>query len=115
MIFSHHALHAVDRADHVGLVDHVAAADADKEVFRVVRHADDLVRHDLTRGNDEVVALVHHTAVNFHADRVMPEAFRDFFQIRSRNLADLDHIVPPVMDEHAFIRNALEHDLPLRL
>ena len=47
MVFSHHALHAVDRADHMGFVDHVAAADAYKEVLRVVRHADDLVRHNL--------------------------------------------------------------------
>ena len=45
----------------------------------------------------------------------MPEVFGDFFEIRSRNFADLDHIMPPVMDEHFLIRNALEHGLPLCL
>ena len=44
----------------------------------------------------------------------MPESFRNFLQIRSGNLADFDHVVPPVMDEHVFVWNALEHDLPLR-
>ena len=78
MILSHHALHAVNCADHVRLVDHIAAAHADKEVFGVVRHADDLVRHDLTGRNDEVVAFVHHAAVDLHADRLMPEAPCDF-------------------------------------
>ena len=113
MVFSHHAFHAVYCADHVRLVYHIAAADADKEVFGVVRHADDLVRHDLTGGNDEVIAFVHHTAIDLHADRFMPEAICDFFQIACRYFADFDHIMPPVMDDHAFIRNALEHDLPL--
>jgi hypothetical protein len=32
----HHALHAVDRADHMGLVDHVRAARADENVLGVV-------------------------------------------------------------------------------
>ena len=30
---AHHSLHAVDGADHVRLVDHVAAADSDEEVL----------------------------------------------------------------------------------
>ena len=114
MVFSHHALHAVNCADHVRFVDHIAAADADEQVLRVVRHADDLVRHDLTGRNDEVIAFVHHTAIDLHADRLMPEAICDFFQIACRYFADFDHIMPPVMDDHAFIGNALEHDLPLR-
>ena len=113
MVFSHHTFHTVDRADHVALVDHVAAADADEQVLGVIRHADDLVRHDLTGGNDEVVALIHHAAIDLHADWFMPETFGDFFQIVCRYFADLDHIMPPVMDDHAFIGNALEHDLPL--
>ena len=113
MVFSHHALHAVNCADHVRFVDHIAAADADKQILRVVRHADDLVRHDLTGRNDEVIAFVHHTAIDLHADRFMPEAICDFFQIACRYFADFDHIMPPVMDDHAFIGNALEHDLPL--
>ena len=113
MVFSHHALHAVNCAYHVRFVDHIAAADADKQVLRVVRHANDLVRHDLTGGNDEVIAFVHHAAIDLHADRLMPEAICDFFQIACRYFADFDHIMPPVMDDHAFIGNALEHDLPL--
>ena len=72
------------------------------------------MRHDLAGRNDEVVAFVHHAAVDLHAERLMPEVFGDFFEIRSRDFADLDHIMPPVMDEHFLIRNALEHDLPLR-
>ena len=113
MVFSHHALHAVNCADHVRFVDHIAAADADKEVFGVVRHADDLVRHDLTGRNDEVIAFVHHAAVDLYADGLVPEPLCDFFEIGSRNLADFDHVMPPVMDDHAFIGNALEHDFPL--
>ena len=113
MVFSHHALHAVNCADHVRFVDHIAAADADKQILRVVRHADDFMRHDLTGRNDEVIAFVHHAAIDLHADRFMPEAICDFFQIACRYFADFDHIMPPVMDDHAFIGNALEHDLPL--
>ena len=113
MVFSHHAFHAVYCADHVRFVDHVAAAHADKEVFGVVRHTDHLVRHDLTGRDDEVIAFIHHAAVDLHADRFMPEAICDFFQIACRYFADFDHIMPPVMDDHAFIGNALEHDLPL--
>ena len=78
MVFSHHALHAVNCADHVRFVDHIAAADADKQILRVVRHADDLVRHDLTGRDDEVIAFVHHAAVDLHADRFMPESLCDF-------------------------------------
>ena len=44
----HHAFETVDRADHVAFVDHIVAADADKQVFRVIGHADDLVRDDLS-------------------------------------------------------------------
>ena len=113
MVFSHHALHAVNCADHVRFVDHIAAADADKQIFRVVRHADDLVRHDLTGRDDEVIAFIHHAAVDLYADGFVPEPLCDFFEIGSRNLADFDHVMPPVMDDHAFIGNALEHDLPL--
>ena len=114
MVFPHHALHAIDRADHVRFVDHIAAAHADEQVLRVVSHADDLVRHDLTGRNDEIIALIHHAAVDLHADRLVPETLCDFFQIACRDFTDLDHIVPPIMDDHVFIRNALEHSLPLR-
>ena len=113
MVFSHHALHAVNCADHVRFVDHIAAAHADKEVFGVVRHADHFMRHDLTGRNDEIIAFIHHAAVDLHADRLVPETLCDFFQIACRNLTDLDHIMPPVVDDHVFIRNALEHSLPL--
>ena len=78
MVFSHHALHAVNCADHVRFVDHIAAAHADEQVLRVVRHANDLVRHDLTGGNDEVVAFVHHAAVDLYADGLVPEPLCDF-------------------------------------
>ena len=44
MVLTHHALYAIDRTNHVGFIDHVASADTDKEIFRVIRHADDLVR-----------------------------------------------------------------------
>ena len=33
MVFPHHALHAVNCADHVRFVDHIAAADADKQIL----------------------------------------------------------------------------------
>ena len=115
MVFSHHALHAVDRADHVRFVYHIAATHADEQVLRVVCHADDLVRHDLTGGNDEVVAFVHHAAIDLHADRLMPETLCDFFQIACRDFTDLHHVMPPVVDDHIFIGDAFEHDFPLRL
>ena len=81
----------------------------------MVRHADDLVRHDLTGRNDEVIAFVHHAAVDLHADRLVPESLCDFFQIACRDFADLHHVMPPVVDDHVFIGDAFEHDFPLRL
>ena len=89
------------------------SAHADEQVLRVVRHADHFMRYDLTGRDDEIIALIHHAAVDLHADRLMPEAICDFFQIACRNLADFDDVMPPIMDDHAFIGNALEHDFPL--
>ena len=36
MVLSHHALHSVNRTDHVGLVDHIASAGSHKQVFGVI-------------------------------------------------------------------------------
>ena len=52
MVAPHRLLHSANRPDHVRLVDHVAAADADKEVLGVVRHADNL--------EEAIIASVNH-------------------------------------------------------
>ena len=114
VVFAHHALHAVDRADHVRLVDHIAAAHADKEVFGMVRHANDLMRHDLPGRDDQIVALVHNPPVDLHADRIVPKPLGDLFKICRRNLADLYNIMPPVVYQHHVVWDISEHHVPLR-
>ena len=74
-ILAHHALHAVKRAEHVRGVYHRRAAASDEDVFRVVRHADDLVRHHLPDRNDEVVRLVKEPLVHFDVDLRVDEPF----------------------------------------
>ena len=110
---AHHALHAADRADHVAFVDHLAAAHAHEEVFRVVGHADDLVGHHLSRSDDEVVAPVHDAAVDLRADGLGPEAPGDLTDEVRRDLAQLDHVVTPVVHEEALVRNVPEHGVEL--
>ena len=115
MVPAHHTLHAVDRADHVALVNHIAAAHADENILRVVGHADDFVGHHLTGGNDEVIALVHDAPVDLDTDRVAPEPFGDFAHIVRRDLPQLHHVMSPVMDQHGIIGNIPEHPVPLVL
>ena len=49
VIFAHDTLHTIHGTDHMAFVDHFAAANTDKEIFRVICHADDLMRDDLSR------------------------------------------------------------------
>ena len=109
MVAPHHAFHAVDRADHVRLVDHLAAAGAHKKVLRMVRHADHLVRNDLSRGNDQIIAFIHDQAVDLRGHGLLPETVRDLGKILSRDLADLHHVLPPVMHKENVFRNVPEH------
>ena len=81
----------------------------------MVGHADDLVRDNLARGDDEIIALVHNAAVDLDADGIVPEALGDFFQIAGRDLADLDDVVTPVVHDHILIGHITEHDGPLLL
>ena len=48
MIFAHHPFHSVYSADHMCPVDHLAATHTDKNIFCMVRHADNLMRHYLS-------------------------------------------------------------------
>ena len=68
VIPAHYPLHTVERAEHVRAVYHRAAAAADEDVLRVVCHADDLVRHDLTDGVDEIVVSADYSAVDLNVD-----------------------------------------------
>jgi hypothetical protein len=108
-ILAHHTLHAVDGADHVALVDHVAAAHADKQVLRMVRHADDLVRHDLADGEDQIIAGVHDAAIDLDRNGIAPEPLGDLAQIAARDLAQLFNVGAPVMNEKPTVRNVAEH------
>ena len=110
---SHHALHAVDRAHHVGLVDHVAAAHAYEQVLGVVGHAHHLMGHHLARGDDEVVAFVHDPPIDLRRDGIGPKALGDLGDEGCRDLAQLHHVRPPVVDEHPVVGDVAEHPLPL--
>ena len=59
-------------------VDHVRTADADHDVFRVVRHADDFMGNNLPDGQDEIV-VVEQQLVALNVDAVVQLAFRPFF------------------------------------
>ena len=81
----------------------------------MVRHADDLVRNDLSGRDDEVILLIHDAAVDLYAYGLGPYAAGDFGNGLGRNLAKLDNVRTPAMDNHFCIRDVWEHDLPLLL
>ena len=110
VILAHHALHAVHSAHHVAFVDHIAAAHAHKQIFGMVGHADDLVRHHLTGGDDQIVTLVHHASIDLHADGIVPQPFSDLLQISGGDLAQPDYVGAPVVGNEFFIGDVAEHD-----
>ena len=115
VVAAHRLLHTADGADHVRLVYHVRAAAADEQVLRVVRHADDLVRHDLPRRDYEVVRLVHDEAVHLHVHGILPEALGNLLHLGGGNLSELHDVGAPVVDDHLGVRDVAEHRLPLGL
>ena len=109
VIPAHHPFHAVYCAHHVTFIDHVAAAHAYKQVFGMVGHTDDLMRHHLTRRDDQIVLFVHHPPIDLHADRLMPQPLRDILQITAWNLSHLQHVSAPVVGNQLFVGYVAEH------
>ena len=110
MILSHEPLHSINGPYHMRLIDHLASAHAHEQILRMIRHADHLVGYDLAHGNDQVIAFIHHSAVDLYADRRIPQAFCDLSHIIRGNFPDSDHIAPPVMGNQGFVGNIAEHE-----
>ena len=105
---AHHAFHAVSRADVMAFVDALDAAGADENVFVVVRHADDFVRHDLPDGQNQLVSAAGDEVGNLRGPRKVHRAFGDFFHKSRRHFADGSDAGAPVVDAEKIFRHARE-------
>jgi len=94
----HHAFHAIGGADKMAAVDAVRSPRANEEVFVVVRHADDLVRHDLADGQDEVVAASRNQVGELNRPREIHRSFRNLADKRRGHLAQRRNTGAPVVD-----------------
>ncbi|MPN20863.1 hypothetical protein SDC9_168242 [bioreactor metagenome] len=78
-------------------VDDARAARANEDVFRVIGHADDLVRNDLSQRKNQVVGLVHNDPVDLNRNRRRPEPVRVAGNLLARQLANVDHVRTPTV------------------
>src|SRR5574344_861916 len=97
MITSHHPFHPIDSTDHVALIDHIASADPDKQVLRMICHSDDFMRNHLTNRYYQIQLGILHHPVDFNGNTVSPQTFSHFRNKGSRNLSYLYDIMTPVM------------------
>ena len=105
---SHDRLDPADGADHMGLVDHIPAADAHQQVFRVVRHSHHLMGNHLADGYDAVKLPGKKMSVQLRCDRFFIFSSGDLRDLFLRNDADIFRVISPVMAEEAVFRNRSE-------
>src|SRR5690606_13115542 len=103
MVAPHYPLYPVEGTEHMGLVYHAAAAASDEYVLAVIGHPHHFMRHDLAYRNDQVVCPVHYALVHFHVHRVRNQPVGNLRHIFCRDLADPDHILPPVVDNESIM------------
>ena len=110
---AHHPFHAVGRADEVALVDAPGPARADEDVLIVVGHARHFVRHDLADREHEVVAAFPDQPIELGRPRTGPDPFRRVANKIGWDLANRNHVVPPVMLTDQPAGQGGEHPLEL--
>ena len=69
----------------------------------------------LTHGNNEIVLLIHHTAIDLHIHCIVPQALGDLLKVFSGHFADLHHIGAPIVGEELLIGDVAKHMLGLGL
>ena len=69
----HHAFHPVSRANEMTFIDALNAPSPDEKVFVVICHADDLMRHNLANGQDQIVAPFPDELVQLRRPRLVED------------------------------------------
>jgi len=77
----HDALHAVDGADVMALVDPFGTAGADENVLVVAGHARHLMRHHLTDGEDQIMLAAREVFRDLHRPVIVHPLLRDLTDI----------------------------------
>ena len=106
-ILAHDAFQPVKCAEHVACIDHGSAAAADKDVFGIIRHTDDLMRHDLPDGNDQIIRRVQKAAVDLNINCGINQALRNRSDKVGGHFSDFFDIRAPVMHDELFVRDAV--------
>ena len=85
------------------------AAGTDKNIFIVICHPDNLVRHDLTDGENQIMLSFHQQSVHLRRPRVIYFPFGDFLHKRTRHFSQRYQVFPPTMDAENIFGNSQEH------
>ena len=75
VVAPHHSLQPIQSAEHVRLVDELRTADANENIFGVVRHADNFMRDNLPKGDNQVKTAVEQQMVDLNVNRLIHNAF----------------------------------------
>ena len=114
VILPHEPLNAKYGADHMRFADDITAANANKNIFALVGHADHFMRHYLPGGQDQIVTFIHYNPVDIALHRLLPKALRNLIKIVFGHFTNVHDIRTPVVHTHFLIGNAGEHLFPLR-
>jgi hypothetical protein len=99
---AHHALHSVGRPEEVRPVYRVATARSDQHVLEAVGHPGHFVRHNLSDGEDGVVAPLDEAPVDFDRDLEVRHTLAEhppgcLMNEPGRHCAEPDQILPPIV------------------
>ena len=101
----HDRLHVAHRAEEVGAVDGRSTTEADDQVLREVRHADDLVRQHLPHRHDEVPLLGHQGFGDLDEDGQVEASAREGLHLLAVELAQGDDPIAPAVVADPFVRH----------
>ncbi len=90
-------------------VDTVGPAGSDQNVFVVIRHADDFMRHHLSDGENEIELATRNQPIYLCWPVVLEPPFRLFADEISGNDPDRLHILAPLVGVKEGARNLAEH------
>ena len=111
---AHDALHTVHRAEIVAAIDAFPAARSHQNVFVVIRHADDFMRHDLADGENQIEAALKDQPVDLCRPGKMQLPFRLLFNKSRGHFADGLNVRPPVVNMEQRLWHIAKHAIELR-
>src|ERR1700675_2934813 len=110
---AHDALHPINRPQVMAAVYALPASGAHENVLVVVRHADDLVGHDLTDGENQIETALRNQPIHLGRPRIVQLAFRLLVDELRRDLAESLNVGSPVMHAEKLYRNSAKHSCDL--